>query len=187
MRSVFDALAIAVQKCMIEMSPWLSVCVLCTIGLVLLMPSIWMGGRRRYVLQDCGKKLLLAAVVVRFAFPAVAYLTDYAHASFLSAHHEEASGNIGRESAAFAGEESPATKMEESAGAEKKGLWDKVKRGVEKRAQMVVEPGRAVWDLKEKVEQLKDKAPGFIENYIRLAAYFILNTILLPVGFLWGW
>jgi hypothetical protein len=180
-------ISLGIQKFMIEISPWLSLTILCTMGVLLLMPKIWINNSKNsWLLHDIGKRLLLAAFVVRFAVPTIAYLNDSAYDSFFRAHYDAASNNISRDAEAFKGNENIEIKLEDVAETTNEGWWDKVKQGLSKVKQIVVEPGKALMDLKEKMELLKNKASDFVENFIKLSVFFVLNTILLPIGFLWG-
>lgn len=41
-------------------------------------------------------------------------------------------------------------------------------------------------DIREKIEKLRTKADGWVEHIVRLAAVFLVQTIVLPLLFLWA-
>ena len=185
---MISLISLGIQKVMIEICPWLSLYILCVPGLLLLIPHIWMRSKKSsHVLQDIGRKLLLAAFVVRFAVPVVAYLNEYTYDAFLKTHYDSASSSINRDAEALRGDENIDIRIEEDPEAANEGSWwDKLKRGYDQVKQIVGEPGNMVADLKQRMELLKNKASDLIENFIRLSVLFIVNTILLPIGFLWA-
>lgn len=179
-------ISLGVQRVMIEISPWLGLSLLCTSGLLFMLPHLWMENRPARLLREVGKKLLLAGLLIRFAIPGVVHLNGYAYESFLKQHHDAASSSIDREAEQFKGEENLEIQRESAPDDDTGGWAGKAKQAYNWAKQIVSEPARVVGGLKEKVDLLKQKTSDLIENFLQLAVFFVINTILLPLGFLWG-
>ncbi len=57
------------------------------------------------------------------------------------------------------------------------GFWGEIRKKAAK-------VGEAV-DLQHRISRMKSRLSGMIENLLKMIAVFILNTVLLPLGFLW--
>lgn len=107
--------------------------------------------------------LALGLLCLRLAVPAVALGSEFTYQLLLRDKFEESQTKLTSDAAPDA-----EAKVGES-------LTDKMKRWW---AQST--------DIQEKIEKLRTKAEGWVEHIVKLAAVFIVQTIVLPLLFLWG-
>ncbi|MFH1137032.1 MAG: hypothetical protein V1816_13240 [Pseudomonadota bacterium] len=170
--------SLGVQKLLIEISPWISVNLLLTAALFLWLAGIWLDRPCRIGLSAAGKKVLFAALVLRFCVPLAAYLNEQVYVYFLEARYQQASGEIekGREDIQAL---DPFARESRTDGREEpKSWWGKVRAGLDAAA----DPG----EWKASLTKLKEKASGLLDHIIDLIVVFVLGSIFLPIAFLWG-
>jgi hypothetical protein len=113
--------------------------------------------------------LLLVLVVVRFAMPVSLLATDVVFERFMASDYQESQEIL------------QAVQVEASALGtigveEKQGFWEKLKS-------TTVD---AFAGISAKWENLKQSAEGAIDRIINLMVIFVLETIILPIFFVWG-
>jgi len=177
-------LSLGIQKSMVVIGPWLSVSVLLTISLACVLLSMWLKNGASRSFQTIAKKALLAALVLKFAMPCVASLNHRVYSNILENQYESASENIQAQADHLKDlelQENPNGSGNQVEG-QSNGWWDKTKHMVSNASEAL----KNVSSVKEKIAGLKDKAGEITESLIRLSIVFMLNTIVIPVLFLWG-
>lgn len=107
-------------------------------------------------------KLALGLLCLRLAVPAVALGSEVTYQLLLKDKFEDSQAKLTSDATPDAD-----AKVGES--------WmDKLKRWAQNT------------DIREKIGKLKTKADGWVEHIVRLAAVFIVQTIVLPLLFLWA-
>lgn len=108
-------------------------------------------------------KLALGLLCLRLAVPAVALGSEVTYQLLLKDKFEDSLAKLTNDAAPDA-----ETKVGES-------LTDKMRRWWAQNT-----------DIGEKIEKLRTKADGWVEHIVKLAAVFIVQTIVLPLLFLWA-
>jgi hypothetical protein len=183
-------ISLGIQGALIKISPWVSIQLLLTLSLLLLLTHLWLGDRFRINLGLWGRYLLAAAIVVRFCVPGVTMLNHMAYNKFLDQDYVEASGKIKEGQMELDGlmpqlsnagpGESELEQLEDNSG-----ILDRTKQLLIS-AKAAVSPAKWKAELARKYKKAKALGAGFIERFIALAVVFVLNTIVLPLIFLWA-
>jgi hypothetical protein len=179
---LISLLSLGIQKAMVVIGPWLSISVLLNISLVCMLAPLWLENSFSQSLKTIAKKALLAALVLKFAMPCVAFLNHRVYSAVLENQYETASGIINQEADSLKsmepGEEYSNYAVEDSNA----GWWDKTKMAIGKAKDSM----KNVAAIKQKIAHLKNRAGEITENFVRLSIVFILNTVFIPILFLWG-
>ena len=170
--------SLGVQRLLIEIGPWVSLNILLIPALLLWLAGLWLKGRLSWNLSSAGKKLLFAAIVLRFCVPATVMLNEQIYLHFLSEKYESAYTEIerGRERLE---ELDPLSSSGESDYADGEKSWFGRMSDSFKAAGNIDK-----W--KGKLLELKEKAADMLDYLIRMIVIFVLGSILLPIAFLWG-
>ncbi len=182
-------MSLGIQKFLIEISPWLSVQLLLACGVILIGAGAWPFRHVKYNLSMLGRRIVFVALVVRFCIPCVAYINNQVYDYFLDHKYLVAKAEVevgNRElrelstlSAQVEGVKAQEAKREEEGFfAKSKELLGQVKESLD------IEQWQRV--MEEKFEAVKDKSSRMVRSFLELMTVFFLNTILLPIGFLWG-
>ncbi len=166
--------SLGIQKLLIEIAPWISVKFILLPALALLLAGLWVGRERARRLNHYGVRLVFLAVLIRFCIPAVALVNEQAYGLFLDRHYVSAVEGVEQGNAALRSMDPTAPGAVPGQG---EGFWSDLR----KRAGRVID----VVDLQNRVNRMKARLSGMIENMLKMIAVFLLNTVLLPVGFLW--
>lgn len=178
------------QKFLIEITPFISIQIILALALVLMLLFLWLPEKYKSPLGRSSVVLLVTAILFRFAIPAMAYLNEQVYVSFLQEKHDVSVEALGRTVADLeaqgldnvledsTGEEAG----EENGEATSPGIWGKTKELVSR----TVDQGNRILDAKDKIETLKEMSLELIDQIVDLIVVFVLNTIILPLLFLWG-
>lgn len=147
---------------------------LLAIALGLAVAATWLV-RNRPRLRAVGYRIALALIMIRFAIPVVAICSEGIYRAFLAEQYElstseieqttERIGRINQRAEERIGEASDAS------------LFEQAKRLYNQAVQS--------FDIDAYLAQYKQAASAASEHTINLIVIFVLQTILLPLGFLW--
>ncbi len=179
--------SLGIQKILIEVGAWVSVGIILPIGLLLFIFSLWIGDKFSSNLRRVGGALLLLALLIRFAVPAMAFMNHEVYEKLLSKKYEEASGAIGKNVANLKDLEIGDESQDQSDNFNKKeeaehGWFEKAKAMV---ATAVVQTEKSI-DITSKIQKIKIISTGILDHMINLIVVFLINTIVLPSLFLLG-
>ena len=152
-------LSFATQRLLIEVSGAWPVCVLLTV-LFLAWGALYLKDRTP---SGWLPKFALALLCVRLAVPAAALGSELTYRLLLASKYEVSQTQI---------KSAGVPDVEIQAG---ETLAERVKRWWTQSA-----------DIGKKIEELKARADGWVEHLVRLAAVFIIQTLVLPLLFLWA-
>ncbi len=178
--------SIGVQKVLLEITPFVSIQIVLSLAVVFLLVGVW-----RPCLGSCnfvhiGKVLLFAAILLRFAVPLMAYLNNQVYVAFLEQRYDQSVESLGETVAVLekyqlegmVKEPGDDTSVEEAG----RGWWDNALSTVKK----TVDQGAKMLDIGERLESIKLATLDLIDRIVDLIVVFVLNTIVLPLLFLWG-
>lgn len=171
-------MALGIQKLFIQIGPWLSLKFMFSIALLFFLAALWLQGNYRLTCTRIAQKTLIVAFILRFAVPLATYVNTLVYDAILDEHYETASSQLQAESRAIkdSGLEDPMDEL--SSRQENNGLWGKAKS--------IINGAASAAKMKEKIAALKEKAGKLAQDFILLSVVFLLNTVLLPIAFLWG-
>jgi len=177
--------SIGVQKVLIEITPFVSIQIVLLLAVVSLLIGVWRPCLGSFDFVRIGKVLLFAAILLRFAVPLMAYLNNQVYVTFLEQRYDQSLESLG-ETVTVLEEyqlEGMVTVPGDDASAEADQGWlDNALSAVSR----TVEQGAKMLDLKERLESIKLATLNLIDRIVDLIVVFVLNTILLPLLFLWG-
>ncbi|MCF8070437.1 MAG: hypothetical protein K9L30_17795 [Desulfobacterales bacterium] len=163
--------SLGIQRILIEISPWLGITIFAFIGFFLWGAGYW---TKKYMTVDLvriGKNIVILGIALRFAVPLMVIANDYIYDSFLDVKYQHSFGEIEKQNR----ELKKAIPKDFERTEEDSGLMAKARQIKE-----------SLTTMAEGVNNLKEKAGEFVNNIVWLIAIFVLNTILFPIAFLWG-
>ncbi|MDW7646378.1 MAG: hypothetical protein SCI25_15220 [Desulfuromonadales bacterium] len=174
--------SLGIQKVLVEISPWLSIQVLLVGSLVFFLASLWSPGRFAANFARLGKALLLVVLLVRFCVPAMAWINHAAYSAVLEQRYDETIHEVKRDLEVL-----QAAVPDEAVGAVSSpempaGWLEKTRQALSQAA----EQSLSALDFRQRLEAIKRVTTGIFDQLIQLVVIFVLNTILLPLFFLWG-
>ncbi|MEM9532731.1 MAG: hypothetical protein AAGA23_17565 [Pseudomonadota bacterium] len=161
--------SLGAQKFLMDISAWWGVSVILTLGALAWISLTGRGLRwRRFALR-----FFLLAVFLRFAMPAMVLLNHGIYQVFMADEYETATQQI----------EQTKDELEELSEQDNPPAAD---RGLlESLGDWFGETADAL-NVRERMNLYRDKLANASEQFLRLAAVFLLQTVLLPLLFLWA-
>ncbi|MBE0575311.1 MAG: hypothetical protein IH613_05375 [Desulfuromonadales bacterium] len=164
-----SATALGVQKFLLAFGAWLCVALLLSLALLALLTALWRPPDRRSIWYGACCRLLVVALLLRLALPGIALANQGIYQLFLEPDYLVAKAGIETGAA-----ELDAGRAELSPPAADPGFWERMK-----------ESGRNL-EIRPRLELLQQRAAALVEHVLKLILVFVLDTILLPLAFLWG-
>ena len=166
--------ALGLQRILMEMSDWLGLQVLLTMGMVLLAISNWRRFWGKLDLQSAGWRLVMLALMVRFMIPSIALISETIYDRFLNPHYEEATQTLTSINNELR-KVDPTAEPEPPPSSESK--LNELRRWMAEKKNLI--------DLRTRIEMLGEKLERFTTDTIRLMVVFILQTIIIPLSTFW--
>ncbi|HKJ04884.1 MAG TPA: hypothetical protein VJ974_04750 [Geopsychrobacteraceae bacterium] len=174
--------SLGIQKVLIEIGPWFSIGIVLALGLILLIADLWIGRIAPVNLRRAGGTLVLFAILIRVAVPAMAALNHQVYESVLESRYLESTtqveGSVGKlkkiHPAELTGQQ-PSSDQESS-------WWSSTTSAVKQ----TFEQGKNLLEVNSRLEAVKSIAFDMFNHLVNLIVVFVLNTLLLPLLFLWG-
>ena len=167
--------SLGIQRILMEMSDWLGLQVLLTVGMLLLAVSVWKRFWGAVDLHTLGAHLVMLAIVVRLLIPAVALASETIYDRFLNVQYEEASQTLTHINDELKQVDPTAT---DETASSTTGTLTEVRRWLSETQKW--------FDLRQKIDHLSAKLEHFTKDTVRLMVVFILQTILIPLFTLWA-
>jgi hypothetical protein len=175
--------ALGIQKALVVIGPWFSLKILLPLALGLLLLGYLPFGKWARKSTHLGKVLIVSVILVRFAVPVMAFLNQQVYLSVLEETHNKAIGKVSQEIDLLK-EEVPMVNGSQAPSSQSRpqNLWDKTKDALNR----TVDQGKEIMAMQDKINKLKSIAAESIDRIIDLIVVFVLNTIVLPLLFLWA-
>lgn len=167
--------SLGLQNILLNMTSWWGVTAFLVLaGLVLLVTTWWPGGMKAAT-NSVAVRLFLVAAFMRFALPILIVGTHVVFNAFLESEHDAATAVLEATSTEIEDfnqqEAAPGVGGDESSLMDRLGeMWDSSVRQL---------------NVSGRIERLKESASNASEQIINLIVIFILQTIILPLAFLW--
>jgi len=168
--------ALGIQKLLMDVGLWFGFSCLLPVAMVLIMIGIWGTKPWGDRLKTFGFRLVLIAVVIRFGMPVMALASDKVFLLFLEKPYTEATRSLAEINSKIKEgslEPSDATSDEDSTS-----WWE--------RLEALFNGSEGLGKIKERLALLQEKIEGYAEHTLKLAAVFLLQTIVIPLAVLWG-
>jgi hypothetical protein len=167
--------SLGLQNILLNMTSWWGVTAFLALAGLFLVGVTWWPGGARALTNSIAIRLFLVAAFMRFALPVLIVGTHVIFSAFLESEHDAATAVLEATSSeieAFNSQESlPEAATTESSLMDKLGeMWDSSLKQL---------------DVSGRIDRLKDSASNASEQIINLIVIFVLQTIILPLAFLW--
>ena len=169
------ASSLGLQNILLGMAGWWGVSLALVAAALFLVVSTWWPGGARRATAALAMKIFLVTVFLRFALPVLIVGTHIVFAAFLEEEHDAATAVLEATST-----EIEAFNQQETAGTVASGdqswmarLGDMIDSSIEQ------------LDVSGRIERLKASASSASEQIVRLIVIFVMQTIILPLVFLW--
>ena len=166
---LLSSISLGVQQTFLAMSAWWPLRLIGVAAAGALVAAHWSGQRHRSWRRVL-TRIAVFFLLLRFAMPAIVLVNDMVYRQFLESDYIAATTMI----------EKTQTEIEaitEDEIDDESGVMQSIRNWVDQTAQQI--------DLRQRMLALKEKLAETTEQLLRLAALFVLQTILLPLGTLW--
>lgn len=168
-----SATSLGVQRVLLDVTAWPAFTALVVALLAAAVAALWWPGAVAPVRRAL-YRLALVAVILRFAVPLIAIGGEIVYARFLEPQYDVSNRHLER-TASTIGEFSAETHPPLTEG--EPSLLDSMRHRYESAA--------AAMNVEQRLESLKQAAAEVSEHTVNLIVVFALQTILLPLLFLW--
>ncbi|MDY6820864.1 MAG: hypothetical protein SVN78_04500 [Deferribacterota bacterium] len=163
---LLSIVSLGIQRFLIEIAPFISFNIFLNLGLILLFFLIIIKNLRKSFLFNLVIKFFIVALVIEFILPFFVFIDWTTNKLFFEKEYESARYTLNETN-----EELTATY---GAIFSTKGVIEGFKNFLKKEN-----------NGKNFIEQLKDSAEKIIESSLKLILIFILDTVIIPLFFLW--
>ena len=169
--------SIGAQKVLLAVSSWYGLAALFVLVATVYLGSLWW---QKSWLSDSRhwlSRLFLLLLLIRFSVPLVAVLNEWVYQGFLQSQHSEAAAEL-RKASDEISEISREPGAEASLPTQENGLIEQ--------ARQLYDSALSQVDFSARLDRYKAAAETISENTIQLIVVYILQTVLFPLLFLWG-
>jgi len=168
--------ALGIQKLLMDVGLWFGFSYLLPVSMIFIIIGIWRTTPWGVRAKALGYRLVLIAVVIRFGVPVMALASDKVYLLFLEQPYTEATHSLAEINHQI--KEGSLGPSDASPGGDPSSWWERLETwfngsdGLEK--------------IKERLALLQEKIEGYAEHTIKLAAIFLLQTVVIPLAVFWG-
>ena len=169
------ASSLGLQKVLLTMTGWWGATLLFVVAAVVLAGVAWWPGGARAAAESVAVRVFLVLAFVRFALPVLIIGTHIVFSAFLEGEHDAATAILEATSA-----EIEEINVEDAAAAN--GADDV---SFMQRLGEMIDSSMRQLDVSGRLDRLQASASNASEQIVNLIVIFVLQTILLPLAFLW--
>jgi hypothetical protein len=169
------ASSLGLQQILLTMTGWWGMTALLVLAAAFLATANWWPGGVRKATESLALRIFLLTAFLRFALPALVVGTHIVFAAFLESEHDAATAVLEATSSQIEElnkEETPA-----AAGARDGSVMDRLGDMFDSSMQQL--------DVSGRIDRLRTSASSASEQIVNLIVIFVLQTIILPLVFLW--
>jgi hypothetical protein len=166
--------SLGLQNILLNMTGWWGVTVALGAAVLFVIGAIWWPGGVRAGVKTLALRIFLVLAFLRFALPVLIIGTHIVFSAFLEEEHDAATAVLEATSSQieeFNQEPTAAVPGEDSS------FFDRIGEAIGSSMESL--------DVSGRIERLKDSASGASEQIVNLIVIFVLQTIILPLAFLW--
>ena len=169
------ATSLGLQNILLNMTGWWGITLLLVLAASGLIAATWWPGAARSATTSLAIRIFLVAAFLRFALPILIIGTHVVFNVFLENEHDAATAVL----------EATSSEIEEFSQQDFAAESDSTELGLMDRLGEMWNSSVAQLNVAGRIEQLKVSASSASEQIIRLIVIFLMQTIILPLGFLW--
>lgn len=169
--------SLGVQKVLLSISAWQWLIVSLTVVAMAYLASLWWKQQASGALRVYLSRLFVLLLVLRFSVPLVAVMNEWVYSEFLDERFQSASSGLQQVSDEISEINQQTQQRAQEAPNEPQGFVD--------RAITMYNSAIAQVDFEQRMQRYKAAAEEITLHAINLIVVFILQTILLPLLFLW--
>ncbi len=167
--------SLGLQNILLSMAGWWGVSLVLVAAALFLVISSWWPGGVKQATAAMAMKIFLVTVFLRFALPALVIGTHIVFAAFLEEEHDAATAVL----------EATSTEIEEFNQQESTSSDGSEDQSWMARLGDMIDSSIDQLDVSGRNQTLKASASSASEQIVRLIVIFVLQTIILPLVFLW--
>ena len=169
------ASSLGLQKILLGMTAWWGTTALFVLAAVWLAVATWWPGGASAATRSLAVRVFAAAAFLRFALPVLIVGTHVVFSAFLESEHDAAAAVL----------EATSTEIEELNRDETASAETPADASFFDRLGEMFDTSMQQLDVSGRIERLKETASTASEQIVTLIVIFVLQTILLPLAFLW--
>ncbi|MDJ0748401.1 MAG: hypothetical protein QNJ11_02895 [Woeseiaceae bacterium] len=167
--------SLGLQNILLSMAGWWGVTLVLVAAALFLVVSSWWPGGVKQATAAMAMKIFIVTVFLRFALPALIIGTHIVFAAFLEEEHDAATAVL----------EATSTEIEEFNQQESSSNSGGEDQSWMERLGDMIDSSIDQLDVSGRIQTLKASASSASEQIVRLIVIFVLQTIILPLVFLW--
>ena len=164
--------SLGVQKILMDISAWWGVRLILALAAGALV-LVWWRGSQSQLGNAVALRFFLLALFLRFAMPMMVVLNHAIYDQFMAEDYVVATGAIEKTNQ----ELETIQAQQQTRSADEEGWLDSVSKWLDNTAQ--------TFDVGDRMQALKDRLSELTDHLLKLAAVFVLQSLLLPLLFLW--
>mgnify|MGYP001813780816 CR=1 FL=1 len=165
--------SLGLQKILLDMTGWWGTTLVFVFAVLFLAITTWWPGGARPGMGVLAVRVFLITAFVRFALPVLVIGTHFVFSGFLEQEHDAATAVLEATSSEIEefSQQDPMPADGDASFVDRLGdMWDSSMRQL---------------DVSGRIDRLKDSASSASEQIVNLIVIFVLQTIILPLAFLW--
>ncbi len=169
------ASSLGLQNVLLNMTGWWGVTTALVLATLFFVVSTWWPGGTKASTSTLAIRLFLVAAFLRFALPILIIGTHLVFSAFLESEHDAATAVL----------EATSSEIEEFTSDEPNVVADTGETSLMDRLGEMWDSSVQQLNVSGRIERLKESASSASEQIIRLIVIFVMQTIILPLAFLW--
>ncbi len=169
------ASSLGLQNVLLNMTGWWGVTTALVLATLFFVVSTWWPGGTKASTSTLAIRLFLVAAFLRFALPILIIGTHLVFSAFLESEHDAATAVL----------EATSSEIEEFTSEEPNVAPDTGETSLMDRLGEMWDSSVQQLNVSGRIERLKESASSASEQIIRLIVIFVMQTIILPLAFLW--
>lgn len=168
--------SLGVQKTLLAISGWIGLGIMLLVTAVFFLSSLWIKPAARPQVQRVAAQLFVFALALRFMMPMVALSNEWFYQQFLAEQFQQSSEHL----------ENVTEKIGEiNEEVLQDGKLESSSDDLVDRARQLYRSAVKKVDFDQRLEDYKAAAQDISENAINLIVVFLMQTVVLPLLFLW--
>jgi hypothetical protein len=169
------ASSLGLQKILLTMTAWWGTTAAFVVAAAGLAMATWWPGGAGTTTRSVAIRVFVVAAFLRFALPVLIVGTHIVFSTFLESEHDAAAAIL----------EATSTEIEEFNRDEAASVTSDDDPSFIDRLGEMIDTSMRQLDISGRIERLKESASTASEQIVTLIVVFVLQTVILPVAFLW--
>jgi hypothetical protein len=167
--------SLGLQNVLLRMTMWWGTSLAVAVAAILALTVLWIPKFDLAKVQPLAVRILLVTIFLRFAVPILVIGSNLVFDTFLAAEQTAAT-------AALEATQSEIEQMNEEAATQEAARED---QSVLERLGSILDDSLGSMNVSERLDRLRDRVSNASEHIIDLIVIFVLQTIILPLVFVW--